>query len=133
MAAPFVEPRAPRDARGFRQWLFVRLAAVWLVVVCLEVAVNDVIERNDYDWICSVRVDSHIPNGETGLIVLASWLAGRIVAFGSPFREPEFTLLDSHGCDLDRKPVHSGNPYFYLNRSAVPRALPASLFSSFSC
>ncbi len=53
---------------------------------------------------------------------LASWLAGRVVAFGGPFGEAEFVALAALGCDLDRQPVHKGNPWFYHNRSALPRA-----------
>ncbi len=53
---------------------------------------------------------------------VASWLAGRIVTFGNPFGEAEFGALSSLGCDLDPKPVHRGNPWCYVNRSAMPRA-----------
>jgi len=53
---------------------------------------------------------------------LASWLAARVVAFGGPLGEDEFALLKELGCDLDREPLHRGNPYLYLNRAAEPRA-----------
>jgi len=53
---------------------------------------------------------------------LASWLAGRVVVFGGPFGETEFAALASLGCDLKREPLHEGNPWFYVNQTAVPRA-----------
>ncbi len=53
---------------------------------------------------------------------LASWLGGRVVAFGGPFGEAEFSTLAALGCDLAHEPVHEGNLWFYRNRSALPRA-----------
>jgi hypothetical protein len=53
---------------------------------------------------------------------IASWLAGRIVSFEAPFSEGQMLALASLGMTLDADPVSQTPPFFYHNRSAVPRA-----------
>jgi hypothetical protein len=53
---------------------------------------------------------------------IASWLGGSVVAFTSPFGQPEIDAFASFGCELDPAPLFDGGPWFYRNRSALPRA-----------
>jgi hypothetical protein len=63
------------------------------------------------------RLTSDPPAGR-----IASWLAGRIVAFDVEFSDAQLQVLASLGAQLDPVPLSNTQPVFYRNLSAVPRA-----------